>query len=49
MIEFNNGTQLKIPEALMTQRDVEGSGLSREAARAICEASGVVWGCDLLA
>ena len=43
MSEFNNETQLKIPEELVIERYVPGSGISREEAKRICEKHGVVW------
>lgn len=46
MSEFNNQTQLKIPEELMKPRFVPGSGLSKEDAKRICEENGVIWGVE---
>lgn len=43
MSEFNNQTQLKIPEELTKPRFVPESGLSKDDAKRICEENGVVW------
>ncbi len=44
--EFNSANQLIKPKELCCDRYVKPSGLSREAAKKIAEAHGVVWGCD---
>ena len=46
MSEFNNSMRLICPEELTRDRYVKPSGLSREDAKKICEANGVIWGCD---
>jgi len=44
--EFNTSNMLIKPKELCHPRYVKPSGLSREDAKKIAEAHGVIWGCD---
>ena len=43
MSEFNNQMKLEIPDELTEPRFVQGSGISKEDAKKICEKYGVIW------
>lgn len=43
MSKFNNQMKLEIPDELSKSRFVQGSGISKEKAKEICEKHNVVW------